>query len=313
MRIAALTFVLFVASVIATNAQRFSLLPQVGFENSKTTISYNDLRSGAPLGVKFTPQGSLRLNYASKQGHGFFVGAATSRHTISYNFTDLETGMTNFSATAGNMQVRLEGGYQFNSKAISLNKSGKSSSKKNLEAKKKCETAPAKSGCRSSESYSSRCGSSKTKQPALAKNNKGSWMRIQPSIGMGFIPSVRNDVVTKVQNAQTTYDYRAGNWNTAVIAGTGFEFGRKNTRLFTVSINYYKGLGNLNTETISTQSSTKNVTATLNSATSGWDLRVGIPFSLGGPKAAKKPKTQKKPQMKRSCGQSRIIYRCSGY
>jgi hypothetical protein len=312
MRIAALTFVLVVASVFATNAQRFSLLPQVGFENSKTTISYNDLRSMAPLGVKFTPQGSLRLNYASKQGHGFFVGAATSRHTISYNFTDLETGMTNFSATTGNMQVRFEGGYQFNSKAISLNKSAKSSGK-NSEAKKKCETASAKSGCRSSQTYSSRCGGSKAKQPALAKNNKGSWMRIQPSIGMGFIPSVRNDVVTKVQNAQTTYDYRAGNWNTAIIAGTGFEFGRKNTRLFTVSINYYKGLGNLNTETISAQSGTKNVTAALNSATSGWDLRVGIPFTLGGPKAAKKPKTEKKPQIKRSCGQSRIIYRCSGY
>jgi hypothetical protein len=315
MRIAALTLVFFVASVVATKAQRFSLLPQVGFENSKTTISYNDLRSVAPLGVKFTPQGSLRLNYASKQGHGFFIGAATSRHTISYNFTDLETGMTDFSATTGNMQVRLEGGYQFNSKAISLSKSAKSSAKKSSEAKKKCETTSAKSSCRSSTSYSSRCGSKAkqtAKQPALAKN-KGSWMRIQPSIGMGFIPSVRNDVVAKVQNAQTTYDYAAGNWNTAIIAGTGFEFGRKNTRLFTVSINYYKGLGNLNTETISTQSASKSVTATLNSATSGWDVRVGIPFTLGGPRTAKKAKTEKKPQLKRSCGQSKIIYRCSGY
>lgn len=309
MRIAALTFVLFVASVVATNAQRFSLLPQVGFENSKTTVSYNDLRSIAPLGVKFTPQASLRLNYASKQGHGFFIGAATSRHTISYNFSDLESGMTNFNATTGNMQVRLEGGYQFSAKPISLNKTSASSAKKNTE-KKKCEPA-AKSSCSSKASYSSRCGSSKARQPALAKN-KGSWMRIQPSIGMGFMPAVRTDVVTKVQNAQTTYDYRAGNWNTAIIAGTGFEFGRNNTRLFTVSVNYYKGLGNLNTETITTQSSTKSVTATLNSASSGWDVRVGIPFTLGGPKTktAKKPKA---PQIKRSCGQSRIIYRCSGY
>ena len=35
------------------------------------------------MGVKFTPQASLRLNYSSKQGHGFFLGAATSRsHSI---------------------------------------------------------------------------------------------------------------------------------------------------------------------------------------------------------------------------------------
>lgn len=316
MRIAALVLVFFVAPVVATKAQRFSLLPQVGFENSKTAISYNDLRSFAPLGVKFTPQASLRLNYSSRQGHGFFVGAATSRHTVSFNFTDLETGMTNFSATTGNMQVRLEGGYQFNSKPVSLHKSATSSKKSAGKAKeKKCGTAPAKSSC-SPAAYSSRCGSSKAKQPAIAKarnKNKGSWMRIQPSIGMGFIPAVKNDVVTKVQNAQTNYEYRAGNWNTAIMAGTGVEFGRKDTRLFTVSINYYRGLGNLNTETLNAQSGSKAVTAHLNSATSGWDLRVGIPFTLGGPKTAKKAKTEKKPQARRSCGQTRVIYRCSGY
>ena len=130
---------------------------------------------------------------------------------------------------------------------------------------------------------------------------------------MGFIPSVRNDVVAKVQNAQTTYRLQGRQLEYCDYSGTGFELGKNNTRLFTVSVNYYKGLGNLNTETISTQSATKNVTATLHSATSGWDVRVGIPFTLGGPKTAKKAKTEKKPQIKRSCGQSRVIYRCSGY
>ena len=27
--------------------------------------------------------------------------------------------------------------------------------------------------------------------------NKGSWIRLQPSLGMGLIPSVKTDVVTK--------------------------------------------------------------------------------------------------------------------
>src|SRR5205085_10938567 len=124
----------FVAFRYAANPQRFSLLPQLGFENSKSSINYNDLTSFSPVGVKFTPQASLRLNYASKQGHGFFHGAATSRSLVSFSFTDPETLRNNFSATAGSLQIRMEGGYQFNSKPISLSKS-KQSSATNTEKK----------------------------------------------------------------------------------------------------------------------------------------------------------------------------------
>ena len=130
---------LFVASGYVANSQRFSLLPQVGFENSKTKISYNDLASFAPEGVKFTPQASLRLNYSSKQGHGFFLGAATSRSIVSFSFTDPETLSNTYSATAGSMQLRMEGGYQFNSKPISLGKSKQTST--NTTAKKNCSSA----------------------------------------------------------------------------------------------------------------------------------------------------------------------------
>ena len=43
MRTAALTLLSFVAFGYAAKAQKFSLLPQVGFENSKTKIQYNNL------------------------------------------------------------------------------------------------------------------------------------------------------------------------------------------------------------------------------------------------------------------------------
>jgi hypothetical protein len=313
MRTAALTLLCFVVFGYAMNAQRFSLLPQVGFENSKTNINYNHLNSFSPTGVKFTPQASLRLNYASKQGHGFFLGAATSRSVVSFSFTDPENGMNDFIANTGNMRVRLEGGYQFNSKAISLNRAKQSAakSKEKTEAKKNCGTYSEKSNCQ--KSYSSAgCSrnSNKSKQTSLTKS-KGSWVRIQPSVGMGFIPAVQTDVVTKTQNSQTTYEYRAGNWQTALITGAAFEFGKRNTRQFTVSVNYFKGIGNLNTQTLTTSNGVKSVTTNLQSSVSGWNMRVGIPFSLAKRPAVKSRTEKKITERKTSCQQYRIIrYRC---
>jgi hypothetical protein len=282
MRNAALTLLCFVAIGYAANAQKFSLLPQVGFENSETKISYNNLQSFSPLGIKFSPQASLRLNYSSKQGHGFFLGVASSRSLVSFNFTDPETGMNNFTATTGNMQWRMEGGYQFSSKPLSL----------------KCSSSCARSCSRNSNS-------NKEKQPSLSRN-KNSWVRIQPSIGMGFIPAVKSDLVSKTNAGQTTYQYNAGNWNTALIAGTGLEFGRGSTRQFTISINYIKGIGNLNNQVISSEEAGKTVMTTLSSTTSGWSVRAGIPFTLKAKPAAKRSGTKQH----RGCPY-RTMYRCN--
>ncbi len=310
MRNAALTLLFFAVFGYAANAQRFSLLPQAGFENSTTKISYNDLRSFAPLGIRFTPQVSLRLNYSSKQGHGFFLGVGSSRSLVSFSFTDLENGMNNFTAITGDMQLQLEGGYLFNSKPISLDGS------KQPAAKKQSVTNPAKKSCGSYSSRSScmkradspRCLFGKTNKgkQAIVKKNNNSWVRIQPSVGMGFIPSVKTDVVSKTQSGQTTYQYNAGNWNTALMAGAGFEFGQGKTRQFTVSLNYFTGIGNLDDQTISSVSGAKSLTTTLASTVSGWNMKVGIPFTLGTKKPAVKHRTMQRPE----CGQYKIIYRC---
>jgi len=294
MRNAALLLLFFVAFGYAAKSQRFSLLPQVGFENSKTKISYNDLGSFSPTGVKFSPQASLRLNYSSKQGHGFFLGVASSRSIVSFSFTDPETARNNFMATTGNMQLRLEGGYQFNTKPISLSTSKQSSA-----------NSTEKRNCSSASSHCCSRNSNKAKENAVSKN-RNSWIRIQPSVGMGFIPAVKNDIVTKTQGGQTTYQYNAGNWNTALIAGAGFEFGKGSTRQFTISVNYFKGLGNLDEKTISSVSGGKTVTSTFESVASGWNLKAGIPFTLKG-----KNKTERKTEHRRSgCGQYRVMYRC---
>src|SRR6185436_109275 len=125
MRTAALIPVIFVACCYAATAQKFSLLPQVGFENSKTKIRYNDLSSFAPAGVVTSPQVGLQLNYKIKSGHGVFLGAATSRSIVPYTFSDPETGMTNYTTATGDMQLRFETGYQFTSKPLYFKKSGK--------------------------------------------------------------------------------------------------------------------------------------------------------------------------------------------
>jgi hypothetical protein len=308
MRAAALTLLCVVAFGYAMHAQRFSLLPQVGFENSKTNISYNNGSSFSPLGVKFTPQASLRLNYASKQGHGFFVGAATNRSLVTYSFANPETGMTDYVANTGNMQVKLEGGYQFNTKPISLGKKKSSGSQAKTATKSTSTSSTTKSHCGKTYTYS-RCGSSKkTAAPAQAKS-KGSWMRIQPSIGMAYIPAVKNDISSETQNGQTMYEYKAGNWQTGLIAGTSFEFGKNKTRLFTVSVNYFKGIGNLDQQTMTTSEGAKTVTTTLKSDVSGWNMRIGIPFTLGG---AKKSPAKKTTEHKSPCQQYKIRYRCSG-
>lgn len=298
MRSAMLAMLVIVAG-FAANAQ-FSLLPQVGFENTKANINYNDLEF-SPIGVKFSPQVSLRLEYKAKQGHGAFLGIGTSRSLVNYNFTDPENGMSLYTATAGDMQFRFEGGYQFNSKLIMLNKSKQLSNKNG--AKKSCGKESVASRCSQKSEIANRCGS-KTK---LVQKNKGSWMRIQPSLGLAFVPSMKDDIVSKFQNGQTNYEYRAGNWNTALVTGAGFEFGKSHNRLFTVSLNYFNALGNGGKQTLTTETGGKTVITNLSSESSGWNMKVGIPFTL---KKSMSPRHKARNTEQKRCGEYKIMYRC---
>src|SRR5688572_15875020 len=297
MRNAVLALLLFGATAGAAQAQRFSLLPQVGFESSKTSISYNKQGYFVPTGVKFSPQASLRVDYTSKKGHGLFLGMTSSRNAVEFNFADPETGMTNYNASPADMQLRFESGYQFSSKPIYFNKS-KASTAKTSSTANKSSGSVSKSSCgRSTEKSYSRCGSSSKQKTTTQKNvAKGGWVRIQPSVGMGFIPTDQSEIAAKTQNGQQVYHYTAGEWNTAVMGGLGFEFGKNKTRLLTVSLNYLKGMGNMDEQTLTTVAGSKTTTTTLASKSAAWNLRVGIPFTLGSSttKTAQKQSVQKK-------------------
>lgn len=296
------------------------IVPQFGIETSKTSLSYNNSPDFSPLGVKLSPHASVRMDYKFKKNHGPFVGLATTRSAVNYSFANPETGKTDYTASRDNKQLRLEGGYQVSTKRIYFNKNASKTSAANSVSPEKY---TARKSCR--EFYTrSHCGSNKATKVAetTAKNNKGSWVRIEPSAGMAFVPTASAaEIETKSQGIVNSHEYTAGNWKTAFIAGTGFAFGKNNEEKLVVSINYLKGIGNMNTQTLTTTTGTKSTTTQLSSAASNWNLRIGIPITLSKKPSAKKevmqiqqrtetrqPAEIKQNKEGKKCGSS--MYRC---
>lgn len=259
----------------ATASAQFTLLPQVGFEGSKTSVQQNNLPSFSPLGQESALKAALRLDYRFKGGHGPFVGVASSPAVVAVNFMDPSNVANTYKAAAGSLQWRLEGGYQYSSKPIYFKKS----SSKNEASKATAQKTEVRKSCGSS-SYG-RCGSQKTM--TRVKPNKSLNMRLQPSAGVAYIPSVKEDLATEGNG----YQYNAGNWKTAVVSGLGFEFGRGAQRLLTLGVYYTKGLGNLGTKTLTTAENGKTSITNFTSKASSWTMTIGVPFSLT--KAKKEP------------------------
>jgi hypothetical protein len=156
----------------AATAQ-LTLLPQLGLENSRTAIAIDKASSFAPLGGKLSPQAALRLEYLFKKSHsGPFLGLATSRSVVNYEFSDPASGLSEYTATRGATQLRLEGGYQLASKPIYFKKAATAKSAATSQYQKSQQP----SGCSRSMAQS-RCGSKGSKTTAAAKDTR-SWMRI---------------------------------------------------------------------------------------------------------------------------------------
>src|SRR5215470_15373771 len=118
------------AGITLTANSQLTILPQAGFENSNTKISYNNLPYFSPV-TQLQPKFGLRADYKFKNGFGPFAGIATSRPLVSYSFTDPEKGMTEYNASMGKMQAQLQAGLQYTSKLIFFKKptSGNKTSK----------------------------------------------------------------------------------------------------------------------------------------------------------------------------------------
>ena len=119
MRNAIITGCVLIAISISAGAQ-FTLVPQIGLDQSRTNVTVNDLTTFSPLGSQFSPMAMLRLEYKFKNGHGPFAGIATSRSTIAVNFTNPEQLVSGFTAYRNEFRLRLDAGYQFKTGPIYL-------------------------------------------------------------------------------------------------------------------------------------------------------------------------------------------------
>jgi hypothetical protein len=295
-----------VAFGCAASAQ-FSVLPQLGFENSRTSIALNEQSLSSPLGGKVSPQAAIRLQYAFKKNHGPFIGAATSRSVIAYNFPKPEPGVA-YTASRGGTQLRLEGGYQVSTKPIFFKNAPSAKSPATSQYQKSME----RSGCGKAVARSG-CGS-KQKVAAVKQADKRLWMRIQPSVGMAYIPgTAQSDIYTK---EQATYQYNAGNWRTALLSGVALQFGRAARPGYNISLNYVKGLSNMDTRTLTTMVDNKPTTTSLKSSAQAWNLRLGIPLSFAKKQLVVKQLTERtydsqkgNTQYKSRCGQYKMQYK----
>ena len=278
----------------AANAQ-FSIQPQIGLENSRTVIQYNE--ESISSGMQFSPKLALRMDYKFKNGHGPFIGISTNSPATNFNFSVPPTATNSYNTSRENLQMRFEGGYQLSTKPIYFSKPAKSQAS-SFRSSGRCGgreySCVKKSSCGSSSA--NRC--SKSSNKSIAKN-KGSYMRIIPSAGIAFIPGQPTEVETK-QGSQTTFDYKAGAWNTALIAGTGFEFGNNNRAKFTLNINYLQGLSNMDTKTVTSVSNGKAVATTVSSKASSWSVGLGVPISF----------SKRKPEIKKQIEKYKYNGRC---
>ena len=268
-------FCLAVAFACEANAQ-FTILPQIGFENTRTAVTVNKGTSVAPLGGKLSPQAAVRFGYSFKKLHGPFIGLATSHSIVEYSFTDPEAGMNVYTASQGGTQLQIEGGYQVSTKRIYFKKAPASNHSWSSHCQKSgqssmCGRSIVRSGC-SSKAYGAKT--------ALQRKDTRTWMRIQPSLGVAYIPGApRSDIYTKSVASQTVYTYNAGNWTTALLTGVSFEFGKAAQSTFNISLNYVKGLG-MDTKSVTTVAGNKPALTTLKSEASSWNLRIGFPINL---------------------------------
>jgi hypothetical protein len=87
MKPAATTLMLVLLVAITANAQ-LSFLPQVGFEQVKTSVRVNDLPSFSPMGFANNFKANLRMDYRFKKGHGPYIGLGSAPGAMAFSFVD---------------------------------------------------------------------------------------------------------------------------------------------------------------------------------------------------------------------------------
>jgi hypothetical protein len=221
------------------------------------------------MNANISPQVGLRADYLFNKRHGPFVGVASNRSLVTYEFSNPETGDKEFTSSHGDWKLRLEAGYQVSSKAISLGRT----------AKQATATKPV--------AAQSPCGARKMMlaQAAAAKKPVMN-MRIQPYAGMAFVPDPQTALTNTMRSNETVYQYSAGNWTSAFITGVNLAFAKGDVNKYVVGVQYLRGIGNMNNETLTTPLDGKELNTQLSSSASAWNITVGMPLNFSKSKPA---------------------------
>lgn len=274
---------------------QWSILPQVGMEKLNSSLRVNGAEAISSLDGNSSFKAALRTDYRFKGGHGPYLSVGSSPSAIQLAFSNPEDVVNNYTQESNGLQFRLEGGYGLSTKPIYFKKgAGKQTVTK---TKKETSTTVIKKSC-GSYTYTYRCQRSKV--PEKQAKNTALNMRLQPAVGMAYLPNTKADIAQE----GSSYIYRAGNWNTGFVSSLGFEFAKGASRFLTLQLSYTKGIGNLDTRTLSTVSGAKNVTTSFSSTASSWALSAGVPLILG-----KKPAVKNAP--KQEVEKTKTYKRCS--
>jgi hypothetical protein len=276
----------------ALHAQ-FQFLPYAGYEQSRTTLNTNAFSAQDINGFL---KAGLRTGYQLKGGHSPFINFTTNPSPVSFAFDNAGSLLKQYRT--GNLQFRLEGGYQYNSKPIQL---GKSRTAQRPSTQTVTNTATQKKSCGSS-AYRSSCGSQKRAAPTTPANNNLN-MRLQPSVALAYIPSSTQLVTQK----GTGFDYTPA-WKTAVVPAMGFEFAKGPQRLFTLGVFYTAPLGQKE-ETVTTALESKIITNNLQPRLATWGVTLGVPFGFAKAKTATKAPASRVSQSTEKKGCTRTNYR----
>lgn len=269
---------------------QFSLLPYAGLEQSRTAMNYGDASS---LSVNGNLKAGVRFNYQLKGGHSPFINLTTNPAPVHFAFDNAGSLLNTFRE--GNVQFRLEGGYQYNSGPIRLGK-GSNAAKQNLT--NTTTTAAYQKGSCGSSPYKSRCSRNRSASKTVAPNGALN-MRLQPSLAMAYVPAAAN----AVKQNPNGFEYTVATGKTALVPAMGFEFAKGSQRLFTLGVFYTRPLSQ-NSKTITTVNEGKILPMEFAPKASAWGLTLGVPIGFAKPKP-----TKAKTERKSSC--SGMYRRCT--
>src|SRR5688572_29492524 len=102
MKPAVLTSILLLGTGVAQ--AQLSFLPQVGFEQNRSTINYNNLSAS---GVDGNFRANLKMDYRFKGGHGPYAGIGTSAAPVIFVFNNAGALQENLDGSDNNLRLRL--------------------------------------------------------------------------------------------------------------------------------------------------------------------------------------------------------------